>query len=326
MSILIELPEALYLHQRPTFQSGDTKFNSGTARAMAWTAQLAYETDDLDKVRRILANWGWTLRGHLAGRISSVLPLTSAKGFIAAHDGVNILTFAGTEPTSLADWILDFSIHMDADGVHAGFESGVDAVWDTISDVLGAGGSAPADKLFITGHSLGGALSAVAALRLAKHQDVDLDRILGVYTFGMPRTGNDVFAQDYRTIAGGGLASRTYRMIDGADIVPQIPPPEAPFSFRHIGCALACMHGALFEPAGLIPDTPELAPPGQSALLGLLQALFRTPPTRDLPGFPGNALAAVIIDNLPPPIRDHLKDRYLRAFGVLDSLCAGMGR
>ena len=257
------------------------------------------------------------MRGFHAGRVSSVLPLTSAKGFIAARDGVSILTFAGTEPVALADWILDFSIHQDADGTHEGFEAGIDAVWTQISTTLGAGGSAAADKLFITGHSLGGALAAVAARRLVKNNVVAQDRLLGIYTFGMPRAGNDLFAQDYRTIAPSGLAGRTYRFVDGADIVPQVPPPEAPFGFRHVGGVLTCAHGALFAAGNLIPDAPEQAPPGQSALLGLLQGLLRAPPARNLPPFPGSPLAAIIIDNLPPSIRDHLMDRYLRALTAL---------
>lgn len=317
MSILTEFPAPLYLRQRPSVRGADTTFDFETARAMAWMSQLAYETNDLKKVRGILTTWGWTLRGCHAGRISSVLPLTSAKGFIASREGVSILTFAGTEPVSLADWILDFSIHENADGVHDGFGAGVDAVWNAISAALRAGGPAPADKVFITGHSLGGALAAVAALRLVKDRVVDLDRVLGAYTFGMPRTGSDVFARDYRAVADSRLANRTYRMIDGDDIVPQVPPRETPFAFRHVGCAVACAHGALFDPATLVPDASEQAPLGGSALLGLLRGLLRTHPTRDLPRFPGDPLAAVMIDNLPPSIRDHLMDRYLRALGIV---------
>jgi hypothetical protein len=116
MSILTEFPTPVYLRQQPDLQTTDTKFDLVTAHAMAWAAQLAYETNDPDKVRRVLAAWGWTFRGFHAGSISSVLPLTSAKGFIAARRNVSILTFAGTEPVNLADWILDFSIHLTADG------------------------------------------------------------------------------------------------------------------------------------------------------------------------------------------------------------------
>jgi hypothetical protein len=317
MSILTALPDALYLHQRPSLQNISTGFDLGTARALAWMAQLAYETDDPGKVRRILESWGWTLRDNHAGRVKSVLPLTSAKGFTAARKGVSILTFAGTEPISLADWILDFSIHMNANGIHDGFETGVDIVWDTISAMLGDGGPASSDQVVITGHSLGGALAAVAALRLVTTSIVDLNRIAGIYTFGAPRTGSDKFVENYRAVDGGRLADRTYRLIHGDDIVPKIPPRERPFAFRHVGCALACAHGALFDPANVGPDAVEQVPSGWSAVPDLLRHLFRAAPKRDLPSFPGNPRAATMIDNLPPSIRDHLMDRYLRALGAL---------
>jgi hypothetical protein len=67
---------------------------------------------------------------------------------------VSILTFAGTDTASLADWIVDFSIHPDVDAVHAGFEAGVNAAWKTISAVLGAGGTSATGRLLITGASL----------------------------------------------------------------------------------------------------------------------------------------------------------------------------
>jgi hypothetical protein len=45
--------------------------------------------------------------------------------------------------------------------------------------------------------------------------------------------------------------------------------------------------------------------------------ILRAPPARDLPTFPGDPLAATVIESLPPSIRDHLMDRYLRALGGL---------
>jgi triacylglycerol lipase len=317
MSILTQLPEPLYLGRQPSAQTAVAGFDMVTARAMAWAAQLAYETDEPAKIGRILQDWGWTLRGIHLGRIPSILPLTSAKGFIASHDDVSILTFAGTEPTHIADWIIDFSIDQNDNGVHEGFEAGVAAVWDTISGTLGAGGSAVNDNVLIAGHSLGGALAAQAAHRLVQEKIVALDRILGVYTFGMPRTGNEAFAQDYRTTGGGGLADRTYRLIDGADIVPQVPPRANPFTFRHVGAALACAHGALFEPANLTADAAEVVPAEEVAPLALLRGLLAKFPSHDLPDWPGDAAARFFIDSLPPSIRDHLMDRYLRGLGGL---------
>ena len=55
MRLLTELPEALYLKQQPRFQARTTAFDIETARAMAWAAQLAYETNDPGKIGRILA-------------------------------------------------------------------------------------------------------------------------------------------------------------------------------------------------------------------------------------------------------------------------------
>jgi triacylglycerol lipase len=167
---------------------------------------------------------------------------------------VSSLTFAGTDPLSAADWIVDFSIHQNDDGVHQGFEDGVTAVWTTISTMLGVGGLAAGDEVFVAGHSLGGALAVEAVRRLVRNDVVSLDRVLGVYTFGMPRTGNEAFERDYRVAGGGGLADRTYRLVDGADIVPQVPPRAARFTFRHVGCALTCPHGAPRQPHDLIAE------------------------------------------------------------------------
>ena len=50
MSILVELPERLY--QRDAFASfaAVAPYSLGTARAMAWMSQLAYETAHRDKI------------------------------------------------------------------------------------------------------------------------------------------------------------------------------------------------------------------------------------------------------------------------------------
>jgi triacylglycerol lipase len=313
MSILTQFPESVYPKDLPKLETQATEFNPNNAIAMAWAAQLAYEVDDPEKLETILANWGWKLLGYHRGKISSVLPLTSAKGFIASCGDVAILTFSGTEPLSIADWVVDFSIHRSADGVHAGFNEGVNIVWPTISALLAAGGTAGNGKVFITGHSLGGALAVVAAHRLTSDPIVVAPgRLLGVYTFGQPRVGDETFAAAYRTVVG--LAERTWRLVDGLDIVPQIPPSETPFAFRHFGCSLHCARGTSFTTVPVAADAPELVPPGTSALFALARAALRSEAAPNgEPPFPGHPLARVVIDSLAPAFRDHMMDRYLRA-------------
>ena len=70
-----------------------------------------------------------------------------------------------------------------------GFDDGVNTVWDgvkgmhqTIKTLYEEKGKNR--KLFITGHSLGGALATIAAARLAFVDDMN---IAGIYTIGSPR-------------------------------------------------------------------------------------------------------------------------------------------
>lgn len=91
--------------------------------------------------------------------------------------------------------------------VHRGFKNALDEVWDDLFTYLTAlqrGGR----KIWMTGHSLGAALATLAADRFGEVQ--------GVYTFGSPRVGNRRFKENY--------SIRTYRFVNGSDIVTKIPP------------------------------------------------------------------------------------------------------
>ena len=81
----------------------------------------------------------------------------------------------------------------------------------------------PSDvPIYITGHSLGGALAQIATAILGN------DRIAACYTFGSPRVGNYIFDL--------WVKPPSYRVINYADIVPQVPIP-VPFvmPYRHSG-------------------------------------------------------------------------------------------
>ncbi|MEJ0093466.1 MAG: lipase family protein [Methylocella sp.] len=72
--------------------------------------------------------------------------------------------------------------------------------------------------IYITGHSLGGALAQIAAAVLGD------DRVAACYTFGSPRVGNSYFDLWVKV--------PSYRVINFADIVPQVP---LPIIYRHSG-------------------------------------------------------------------------------------------
>ncbi|XXX80344.1 lipase family protein [Sorangium sp. So ce134] len=78
------------------------------------------------------------------------------------------------------------------------------------------------EALYITGHSLGGALAVLTAARMyTKLDDGRLRDVLrGVYTFGQPMVGNRTFA---RTV-GTNFESKLFRHVYRKDIVPRLPP------------------------------------------------------------------------------------------------------
>lgn len=122
------------------------------------------------------------------------------------------LVFRGTD--SRNDWFANAATRLVrrewAPGhVHEGFAGALDCVWDSIDWSL-------LDRrlpLWLSGHSLGGAMATLAAVRLA-HEGVP---VAGVYTFGAPRSGDHQFAKKYPV--------PLYRLMFRADIVPTLPTP-----------------------------------------------------------------------------------------------------
>jgi hypothetical protein len=301
MSILVELPQEDY--SRHAFAQFATApgFSLGTARAMAWMSQLAYETRWEKKIDDILAWWG--LR-RIALIIKSTVGSFSidTRGIIAAGHGATIVAFSGTDPLVPGNWMTDFDIPFTGDDLHKGFSEAIDAVWDDAGPAMtGAGG-----PLYVTGHSLGAALAIVATDRAFRKLNL---RPTATYTYGTPRVGGDAFADRYNP----DLGDATFRLVHGDDIVPTVPP--ARLKFRHVGRMLHCGRGKLFDlNAPLLPrdsNEPDFGPgvvQGVKDRLGELFARNPAPSARhDLIGHLSNLL--------PPAIADHLPDRYCHAVG-----------
>ena len=85
----------------------------------------------------------------------------------------------------------------------------------------------PRAKLYVTGHSLGGALATLfTAVRLYVHNDAD-ESLGAVFTFGQPRVGNSNFARYMEQILCPrhcqGHEKKYFRVVFGSDIVPRVP-------------------------------------------------------------------------------------------------------
>lgn len=304
MSFLVELPLEAYAEHRFDDFAPDAGFRVGTARALMWMSQLAYEVRDAQhKVEPVLKRWGLQPVALIANGKVPRLPLSSTRGVIATGRGATIAAFGGTDPVAFANWITNLNLGSPARDIHRGFEDAIDAVWTDISSAL----KPAAQPLFITGHSLGGALAIIAAERLRRELKID---VTGVYTFGAPRVGSAAFAGLYNAC---GLGDRSYRLVHGLDIVPTLPPSA--LGFRHAGRMIACDRGGRFtgSEAQSLCDCDD-PPFFDTFKRGVWQRLQDLATGSFLPSSRGGWLGSYQKYVLPPPFTDHLPERYRRAF------------
>jgi hypothetical protein len=314
------LREAYNPHAIDGFSLADT-FDPATAGALMWMSQLAYETGDPGKISSILGDWGMRLAadGVVSQKTDTVLPLASTCAIVASGRGATILTFAGSDPLVLANWITDFDFRAGTESTAKGFQQAFDIVKKRILAQIPADG-----PVFVTGHSLGGALAVIAA-HFLRSKNID---VRGVYTYGMPRPGDKAFANG---IYDPALGARTYRLVHGADIVATVAPSK--FGSRHVGRLLRCSAGASFDPATLSPvpgpDDPQfvdnavkrlkdvLSDPGSAfAKLAAQATLVAEIFLSQTPVHGRPAWVAALVETLPPEFRDHLQDSYINALGA----------
>jgi hypothetical protein len=152
---------------------------------------------------------------------------------------VAVLCYRGTETANFGNWLGDADVGSDAMDftgarltVHAGFHRNVVATRQPILDLLhaaargesllhpGTPAAHPIEALYVTGHSLGGAMAALFALRLAGDGDQPflLERLRAIYTFGQPLVAGGPLPE-----AAGPLARRLFRHVNARDIIPSLP-------------------------------------------------------------------------------------------------------
>lgn len=206
---------------------------------------------------------------------------------LLAGDAAVAVAFRGTETDSLADWVSDARIRLVrfAGGeVHCGFR---EALGDVLDDLGAELDRHPGKPLWITGHSLGGALAVLLAARAL----ADGRAVGGLYTYGQPRVGDAEFAASW----GPPLAGRYFRFVNGNDPVPRVPPVL--LGYRGFGCKLCFGPDGRLGPAGDFTD--EVA-----AVWAILRAGDEA---SSLQGITAHAIAGYVaglernLDFRPPP-------------------------
>lgn len=201
--------------------------------------------------------------------------------YVANNDRFAIVVFRGSEITrkreksDLNEMVADLKTDMDfrltdweqGGKVHRGFKEALEEVWPDllphISKIQEKG-----CKIWVTGHSLGGALATLFAGRYGN--------VRGVYTFGSPRVGNEVFKEH--------LGVEIYRFVNNHDIVPRLPPPGV---YVHVGKLKFIDRDGVVRDTTIENEVPENPPgderygqgnagqPRQKSFGGYVPAAFR---------------------------------------------------
>jgi hypothetical protein len=185
------------------FHFEDSSFNRTNALYLAHAADVAYHRAPGEAAMQRLGLRTLAFRNKL----------TRTRGFLGVCDTHAVLAFRGSDPVTLQTWVTDVIVKLVtcdeyAGRVHHGFSLVLRQTWKKIEKILEAVEDKP---LFLTGHSMGGALAVLTACRLAKMGR----HPVAIYTFGAPRVGDRNFCAGY--------SLPTYRIVNRLDLVPEMP-------------------------------------------------------------------------------------------------------
>ena len=190
-----------------------TQFDRANAFWMMWMAMRSFHSEDT-RTKEELARVGFDRYTALNN------PWTGLQGFVAGGRQAVVVAFRGS--VEWIDWLVDLNF-LQRDGatfgvagrIHGGFADTLLSVWPELERAV-YDYSREGQIIWLTGHSMGGALATLAATRLAR-----LGYALGpLYTFAAPRSGDEAFGRD----ALEKLRSRHYRIVNDRDLVPRLPP------------------------------------------------------------------------------------------------------
>ena len=200
----------------------------------------------------------------------------SQQAIIVEHPRFNVVAFRGTD--ELADWLDNinaFSIDKLFGEFHLGFYLATMSVLPAIESRLQEARRRP---LFITGHSLGGAMATI----FASYYLDSFKIFLACYTYGSPR----VMKRRSADLFDRFLKDKVFRYQNNNDAVTRLP--TLFMGFKHVGQHI------YINRKKKIQNKPGIISMAMDTVLGLFSAVFK-------PGFDG--------------IEDHDINKYIDALG-----------
>jgi triacylglycerol lipase len=203
----------------------DTAGSRDNARFLCEASALAY----------LPAAAGKATFKDLLGLDATLFSVDNTQAWLATDDANIVVAFRGTESPTTIDGLKDILLtdamnllvvpegrlghDLAAAGVaarfHKGFADAIAEIWPPLSEAVEAEFKRQDRPVWLTGHSLGGALALYAAW-LLKRRFIPVHEVC---TFGAPMIGNKAASEAFnREFAG-----KIFRYINGRDPVPKLP-------------------------------------------------------------------------------------------------------
>ena len=297
-----KLPVAMLKEEWDT----DREVRWDLSAVLALLAEQSYSDDD--------ETLDYLIRGMGFSKWVAIRNSTMAAHVISGHD-VAVIVFRGTNPTEIPDWYKNLSVAFVSTRqgrFHSGF---TDAYKMLRSDVRAYIDEVAPTKVWITGHSLGGAMAVACGVDLILNTKMKPHLV----TFGQPRYADSTGAQwiDEQ------FDSHYARFVCGDDIVPSVPfYVRRVFPYAHAGNLIA-IHNDGISLAESITSTPAVGAsycgtcgrPTMSSPIEVYQPSIEPPPLIEaeyiaslhLDNFilNGSHAEAMSVQLIPRYIRDH---------------------
>lgn len=227
------------------FQSNISGYSPINAYSLGLISELCYEPFEKDseiqkKVTERVKEWGFENIYFFDFPISSNVG-NDIEAILLVDNEKIILGFRGTEPKWKEWFYTNFfisKINQFGGKVHNGFYQAFLTSWQSKQKsihsedrgiktmILDEFKKNQALNIWLTGHSLGGALAILAGVFCHEHELLS-SKLKGIYTYGQPPVGNYQFARYFNNK----LQNKTFRVVNNNDIVPRL----GIFDWEHVG-------------------------------------------------------------------------------------------
>lgn len=204
------------------------------AWSLAKASNISYKTEEEVK-RVVVESWGFEGIKTFGFKSDNTMEFNLTQAFVAWNSEIVLVCYRGTESSSRRDWVNNANVTFVKNGpfggsIHNGFHVALQEVCEDttiLEKMIGEAQklSGEGRALYLTGHSLGGALATITAGHLLERGV----RLTGLYTYGSPRVGDAEFARAF-TRRAMGLA---HRFVNHRDGVARLPFRQ--LGYRHVG-------------------------------------------------------------------------------------------